>query len=194
MHYDFIAIPDNEVPAAVDPLFQHLVTIYASETNKTVGVWRAVADDLLEFQPHEKANTIRAILTHQILSERRFFAQFVGFNEPAAESLLPPGDAPGVADYIARHVELAKARLPWIAGASAAWWMEERPFFDGLKRQRIWTFWRRVLHTCHHRTQVQTWLRLAGARVPPIYGPSGDIRGAGDDPTYTVAAAGRGGA
>jgi hypothetical protein len=29
-------------------------------------------------------------------------------------------------------------------------------------RQRIWTFWRRVLHTCHYRTQVQTWLRLAG--------------------------------
>ena len=28
-------------------------------------------DDLLDFKPHEKVNTIRAILVHQILSERR---------------------------------------------------------------------------------------------------------------------------
>ena len=61
-------------------------------------------------------------------------------------------------------------------------------------RQRIWTFWRRVLHTCHHRTQVQTWLRLAGAPlVPPIYGPSGDVTWDEADPTYSVEAAGRGG-
>jgi hypothetical protein len=34
-----------------------------------------------------------------------------------------------------------------------------------------------VLHTCHHRTQVQAWLRLAGHEpVPAIYGPSGDVK------------------
>ena len=70
--------------------------------------------------------------------------------------------------------------------------MEERPFFGGLKRQRIWTFWRRVLHTCHHRTQVQTWLRLAGRHVPAIYGPSGDVTWDEADPTDSVEAAERG--
>jgi len=44
MKYDFVAIPDEEVPKAANPLFQHLVTTYASETNKTVSTWRAVAD------------------------------------------------------------------------------------------------------------------------------------------------------
>ena len=78
MTYDFIAIPDEDVPQATDPLFQHLVVSYASETNKTASLWRAIPDDLLDFKPHEKVNTIRAILVHQILSERRFFAQFVG--------------------------------------------------------------------------------------------------------------------
>ena len=72
-----------------------------------------------------------------------------------------------------------------LAEATADWWLEDRPFFGGLERQRIWTFWRRVLHTCHHRTQVQTWLRLAGAPlVPPIYGPSGDVSWDEADPTY----------
>ena len=192
MKYDFIAIPHEEVPRAIEPLFQHLVTTYASETNKTAGVWRAIPDELLDFRPHEKTNTIRAILVHQILSERRFFAQFIGIEEPPAEDLLPTAEQPTVPAYLERYVLLAKRRLPQIASASAGWWMEEVPFFDGLSRQRIWTFWRRLLHTCHHRTQVQTWLRLAGRHVPPIYGPSGDVKGDGDDPTYTVEAAGRG--
>jgi hypothetical protein len=52
MNYDFIAIPDEEVPRARDPLFQHLVATYASETNKTASVWRAVPDDLLDLKPH----------------------------------------------------------------------------------------------------------------------------------------------
>ena len=38
MNYDFIAIPDADVPQAVEPVFQHIVTIYASEANKTVSV------------------------------------------------------------------------------------------------------------------------------------------------------------
>jgi hypothetical protein len=59
--------------------------------------------------------------------------------------------------------------------------------------ERIWVFWRRVLHTWHHRTQVQTWLCLAGQHVPPIYGPSGDVKRDEADPTYSVEAGKRGG-
>src|SRR5947208_8817473 len=91
MHYDFTAIPDADVPQAVEPVFQHVVTTYASEANKTVSVWRAVPDHLLDFKPHEKTNPIRTILAHQLLSERRFFAQFVGTEEPPVEELLPSG-------------------------------------------------------------------------------------------------------
>jgi uncharacterized damage-inducible protein DinB len=192
MNYDYIAIPDSEVPAAVEPVFQHLVTTYASEVNKTVGVWRAVADGKLDFRPHEKVNPIRTILVHQLLSERRFFAEFAGLEEPAVEELLPAGERPVVADYIDKYVWLARRRLPQFARGTTAWWLEMRDFFGGLRRERIWIFWRRVLHTCHHRTQVQTWLRLAGEHVPAIYGPSGDVKWSDADPTYSLEAAGRG--
>jgi uncharacterized damage-inducible protein DinB len=194
MHYDFIAIPDADVPAAAEPAFAHAVLTYASETNKTASVWRAVPDTLLDFKPHEKTNTIRLILVHQLLSERRFFAQFVGTAEPPVEDLLPPGDRPAVAAYLDHYVRLARLRLPQLASADLAWWLEDRPFFGGLVRQRAWVFWRRVLHTCHHRTQVQTWLRLAGHEpVPAIYGPSGDVTWNEADPTYSIDAARRGG-
>jgi uncharacterized damage-inducible protein DinB len=193
MHYDHVAIPDADVPRAVEPAFQHVVTTYASEVNKTASVWRAVPDGLLDYRPHEKTNTIRTILVHQLLSERRFFAEFAGLDEPAVEELLPPGERPVVQAYIDQYVWLARRRLPQFAQGTTAWWLEERTFFGGLKRERIWVFWRRVLHTCHHRTQVQTWLRLAGHEpVPAIYGPSGDVKEEGADPTYSLEAAKRG--
>jgi uncharacterized damage-inducible protein DinB len=194
MHYDFTAIPDADVPQAVEPTFQHVVTTYASETNKTVSVWRAVPEHLLDFKPREKTNSIRTILVHQLLSERRFFAQFVGTEEPPAEELLPAGEKPVVQPYIEKYVVLVTRRLPQLANGSADWWLESRPFFGGLERERIWVFWRRVLHTCHHRTQVQAWLRLAGHEpVPAIYGPSGDVKLDEADPTYSLEAAKRGG-
>ena len=177
MHYDFIAIPDHDIPEIIVPVFQHVVTTYVSEANKTASVWRAVADELLDFRPHEKTNPIRMILVHQLRSERHFFAHFVGTEEPAVEELLPAGKGAGVQTYLDKYISLVKRRLPQLAHGTMSWWLEDRPFFDGLKRQRIWIFWRCVLHTCHHRTQAQTWLRLAGRQVPAIYGPSGDVTG-----------------
>ena len=140
MKYDFIAIPDADVPQAVDSSFQHAVIIYASEANKTVSVWRAVPNDSLDFKPHDKTNPIRTILVHQLLSERRFFAQFVGTDEPPVEELLPSSEKPAVQAYIGKYVWLVKRRLPQLAKGTGAWWLESRPFFGGLRRQRIWIF------------------------------------------------------
>src|SRR5262244_1335717 len=128
MHYDYTAIPDADAPQAALPIFQHVVVTYASEANKTVSVWRAVPDDLLDFKPHEKTNSIRMILTHQLLSERRFFAQFVGIEEPPAEELLPPGDKPGVQAYIDKYLWLVRRRLPLLAAGTTSWWLENRDF------------------------------------------------------------------
>lgn len=194
MQYEFTAIPDSSIPRAAEPVFQHVVTVYTSEANKTVSMWRSIPDRLLDFRPHEKTNTTRAILAHQLLSERRFFAQFLGTDEPPVEDLLPPGEAPATDAYTEKYIQQVQHRLPQLAQGTVAWWLESRPFFGGIHRERIWVFWRRVLHTCHHRTQVQTWLRLAGHEpVPSIYGPSGDVKWNEADPTYSLDAARRGG-
>jgi uncharacterized damage-inducible protein DinB len=121
----------------------------------------------------------------------------MSFREDLAERIpqrlaVAAGEKPGVQAYIEKYIELVKRRLPQLAQGTAAWWLESRPFFGGLQRERIWVFWRRVLHTCHHRTQVQTWLRLAGHEpVPAIYGPSGDVTWDEADPTYSLEAASR---
>ena len=188
MRYPYPAIPDADIPRAANPVFQHMLDTYASETNKVIAVWRCFAPEDLDYRPHAKSSTVREILKHQLLSERRFFAEFLGSSEPPAAEVLP--DPPDLDACIARMTELARPRLQFIAGQTAKWWMEQVAFF-GEPRERIWILWRRVLHTCHHRTQLTVYLRLLGKPVPSVYGPTSDETWSGADPTTTVEAAGR---
>jgi uncharacterized damage-inducible protein DinB len=181
-------IPTSAVPAASDPLFQHLLDTYASETNKVADCWSRFQDADLPFRPHPRSSSVLEILKHQLLSERRFFGEFLNLAEPPAAQVLPSAET--VKAYHDRLIELALPRLQAMAGRVQSWWLEPVPFFD-VRRQRIWIFWRRVLHTAEHRTQLTVALRLLEKPVPAIYGPSADERWAGADPTTSVDAAGR---
>ena len=189
MTYSYVAIPDAEVPRASAPVFQHLLNTYASETNKVVSIWREFKSAELPFRPHPRSSTVEDIFKHQLLSERRFFGEFLGVPEPPPAQVPPVGQTPE--DFIARMRELALPRMSFLASQSEKWWLEVVPFFD-VRRERIWVFWRRVLHTAHHRTQLTFYLRLLGKDVPSTYGPTADVTWTGADPTQTVEAAGRG--
>ena len=188
MTYAYTAIPDSAIPRASSPVFQHMLDTYASETNKVASVWREFSPDELSFRPHARSGTVQDILKHQLLSERRFFGEFLGLPEPSAEEVLPQGQTP--IDYAERLAQLASSRLGFIASRNEAWWLELVPFFD-VERTRVWIFWRRLLHTAHHRTQLTVYLRLLGKKVPPTYGPTADVTWEGADPTRTAEAAGR---
>ena len=207
MTYEHDFIPAATIPRARIPLLQHVVDTYASETSKTAGVWSELRDDQLDFRSHARSSSVRQILVHQLLSERRFFAEFVGLAEPPVEGLLPAGDAPPVAAAVDRRVArgrprrqpraraavrmaLARPRLQPLAEGDERFWLREVPFFD-VQRQRIWVVWRRILHSAHHRAQVGLALRLLEDRVPPTYGPTADVTWSGADPTTTLDAARR---
>ena len=188
MHYDFVAISDPDVPRARDATFQHMLDTYASETNKVISVWRCFGDGDLAYRPHPKSMTVLEVLRHQLLSERRFFSQFLGTADAPADQVLPAEAS--VEAFCGRMRELALARLAVFAEQDQAWWLAPVPFF-GETRSRIWVFWRRVLHTCHHRTQLTVYLRLLDRPVPSTFGPTGDVTWQGADPTNSVEAAGR---
>lgn len=188
MNYAYTAIPEEEIPRASSPAFQHLLDTYASETNKVISVWREFSPDEMPFRPHPRSSSVEEIMKHQLLSERRFFGEFLGTPEPTPEAILPASRQPE--DYARRMHGLARARLSFLAQQDERWWLEEVPFFDVI-RQRIWIFWRRVLHTAHHRTQLTVYLRLLNKNVPSTYGPTADVTWKGADPTTSVEAAGR---
>jgi len=183
MHYEHIEIPASRVPQAATPLFQHLLDTYVSETNKTASVWRSFAPADLSWRPHPRSASVEEIMRHQLLSERRFFAEFLGSPEPPATDVLP--SSPGIEAYAVRLGELAAVRLPWLAAMREPDWLQTARFFD-VQRERIWIFWRRVLHSAHHRTQLTVYLRLLDRGVPPSYGPTADVTWTGADPTLNV--------
>ena len=186
MSYADSAISDAEVPRAVQPVFQHLLDTYASETSKVIAVWGQFSHKELSFRPHARSSSVLDILKHQLLSERRFFGEFMGVPEPAASEVLTQLN--NTADWARRLLELARPRLTFLASQRESWWLERVPFFD-VERERIWIFWRRVLHTAHHRTQLTVYLRLLGKPVPATYGPTADFTWGGADPTHNVDAA-----
>ena len=186
--YDYPNIAQPEIPRAAVPLLQHVVDTYASEINKISSVWRQFADAELEYRPHPRSSTAGEIMQHELLSGRRFFGEFLGTPEPPADQVRPA--AVSVASYSERLVALAKPRLPFLAAQAEGWWLEPRPFFD-VTRERIWIFWRRILHGAHHRTQLSVYLRLLDKPVPAVYGPTADVTWTGADPTRSVEAAGR---
>jgi len=188
MHYTFEGIPDHAIPRAHVRLVQHALDTYASETNKVGSVWSHFGDEDLSYRPQAGASTVGDILRHQLLSERRFFGEFLGLPEVPAASVLPNPLTTQTA--VARLLELASPRLEFLAARRHPWWLADVDFFD-VRRSRIWVFWRRVLHTAHHRTQLTVYLRMLGRPVPATYGPTGDEKWVGADPTTSVEAASR---
>jgi uncharacterized damage-inducible protein DinB len=188
MHYDEPVIPEAAVPATVSPVFQHAVDTYASEINKVASVWRGFSDADLGWRPHAKSSTVLEILKHELLSQRRFYGEFLGAAEPPPSEVLPREQT--VEAFVRRLAEMARARLAFLAAQQPEWWLGDAVFFD-VTRQRVWIFWRRVLHTAHHRTQLSVYLRLLGKPVPSTYGPTADVSWSGADPTTSVDAAAR---
>src|SRR5438105_3428951 len=116
MRYEFTAIPDNEIPCAREDVFQHVLNIYASETNKVISTWRSFSEEDLGYRPDDKSETVLGILRHQLLSERRFFAEFVAVPEPAPEVVLPEEQT--VEAFCRRMRQLAVRRLAFFAAQS----------------------------------------------------------------------------
>jgi len=163
--------------------FQYLIATYESEAQKTASVWRCFTDEELEYRPHPKSQSVIEEFRHELLSQRRFFAEFLGSPEPGAGTVLPAEQT--VAAYVARMLELARPRMDFLARQPSEWWVAEDAFFD-VVRQHAWILVRRILHSAHHRTQLTVYLRLLDKQVPSVYGPTADVTWAGADPTLAV--------
>ncbi len=84
MRYEVSIIRESDIPSAVWPANQHALETYASETNKVYSIWMQFSTSHADYRPHPCSSSVYDIMKHQLLSERRFFAEFLGLPEPAA--------------------------------------------------------------------------------------------------------------
>ena len=157
--------------------------IWEREFQTTVRVFKAFSEEQLEFKAHERSRTVRDLAWQCVIDEG------VIASTEARNDLrnVPPGPPPpGTMREIITAYESAHVK----AVAKVSQFSEEE--FNRTvscllpggewKMAQPEAFWGNLMDEVHHRGQLTVYLRLAGGKVPSIYGPSGD-----EAPSYGAA-------
>ncbi len=166
----------SRTPAVPAPR-QHLLDTVEREHEKTMRVLRAYPKDQWELRPHPTSKTARE-LAFAFVMEQKAMQTVLTTGFDFSKPLSWP-TAPDSADAIlaaleedhAKTVSLLRGLRDEDLGKSTRFMTGPRqigdlPVFDVL--------WSMTLDQIHHRGQFSIYLRMAGGKVPSIYGPSAD--------------------
>jgi len=155
---------------------EHFVKCFKNEVPIFLRVFRAVPPDQISYRPHPKS-TSAGDLVWMLARELNDAAVLAGKFEVNFE--MPP--APSLAESIAAYEKNAAALRRKLAKLDGAGWGKKAKLLMGGKvaweaplGDMLWGF---HFDAIHHRGQLSTYLRPMGAKVPSIYGPSGDDPG-----------------
>jgi len=152
---------------------------YRREYETTVRVLRAYPEDKLDLRPHTLCKSARE-LAYVFVAELGFAT--MAFNDAFASGAMPSGGGqPAPTTMPAILTELDRATRDYLG------MIERTPdeklrqtvkFFVGPKTlgdvSRIDLIWMMLHDLIHHRGQFSIYLRMAGGKVPSIYGPTAD--------------------
>jgi uncharacterized damage-inducible protein DinB len=156
---------------------EHYAQCFKSERPTFVRVLRAVPSDRCTYRPHEKS-TCAGDLAWLLAAELHDACELVDHHE--VNYVLTPAPATldeSIAAYERNAGELEKrlAELDDDAwGQKARFLVNGTPAWEAPLGDMLWGF---LFDAIHHRGQLSSYLRPMGAKVPSIYGPSGDDPG-----------------
>ena len=156
--------------------YDFLIDTYRTERLKTLNVWSQVPDGRMNDRLEARARSPREHMVHQCLSEDGWMRSMLGIN--VLHAILPASE--GRLWFIERYALASGDRLVQLEQQDDQWFEAETGFFD-VRRSRAWVMTRRMLHSGHHRAQLQTSLRTWGVALYSTYGPSADTGGLGTD-------------
>ncbi len=138
-------------------------------------VLKALPPDQMQYKPHERSPSAEQ-LAWTLTSELRSCLDVV--KEHRAEWKTNP--APPLPEMIALFEKWSGELVEGVAAMSdEAWNRTAKFYYNGqmVSEQPAERFlWMIHFDAIHHRGQITTYLRPMGAKVPAIYGPSGDER------------------
>jgi len=159
---------------------ESFISQWEFEFQITLNVLRAIPEDKSEFKPHEKFFTARKLAWHLVRIEDIFGRGVLQDKIIVGASALPAEPPATIAEMLAifekQHPEIVNG---WRALDDAAL-QQKIPFVtpDGVVRRELprKAYLRTTLmhHVIHHRGQLTLMLRLMGAKVPSVYGPTAD--------------------
>lgn len=152
---------------------------YDREHATTMKVLRAYPTDQLDLRPHPKSNSAKQ-LAWTFVMERGLGTRV--WNDELAQG-IPSGSKPAEPpeEWEGLLAALEKAHADFralVASASEEDLNQEVHFFTAPKTMGTYTrhewIWFLLHDEIHHRGQFTVYLRMAGGKVPSIYGPSAD--------------------
>ena len=158
---------------------QQFLDGFTRETATTLKVLSAYPSDKLDLRPSPRLETARDLAWRFVIEQGMAAkALTTGFDWST-----PPGKPPAPPeslDAIIKAIEDAnKETINLVEGTSDAQLTTETvKFFVGPKTlgdiPKIEFLWFLLCDQIHHRGQLSVYSRIAGGKVPSIYGPSGD--------------------
>jgi hypothetical protein len=155
---------------------EHYAACFKNEVPIFLRVFRAVPADKTAYRPHPKSTSAGDLvwMLARELQDAGVLAEKLEVNFE-----LPP--APPLPDAIAAYEKHAADLQKKLATLDDAAWGKKAKFLMGGNvaweaplGDMLWGF---LFDAIHHRGQLSTYLRPMGAKVPSIYGPSGDDPG-----------------
>ncbi|MGH9456964.1 MAG: DinB family protein [Thermoanaerobaculia bacterium] len=149
------------------------VTRWEKEQPAFAKVIRALPEGKLDWRPHERS-TSGGDLAWQLVLEQRQLVDLVESGETRWTPDPRPATAADIADAWDAATSDLRGRLAQLDAARAA--APAKLVFGGSEwsdslNEMLWGY---IFDMVHHRGQLSSYLRPMGAKVPAIYGPSGD--------------------
>jgi uncharacterized damage-inducible protein DinB len=152
--------------------YDFLIETYRTERIKTLTLWSQVPDQRMSDRIEARARSPREHMVHQCMSEDTWMREMFGIAVP--HGVLPAQERR--IWFIERYALCSGDRLAQLEAKDDDWFEEPSSFFD-VRRSRAWILTRRLLHSAHHRAQLQTCLRAWGVALYSTYGTSADTGG-----------------
>jgi uncharacterized damage-inducible protein DinB len=148
-------------------------TTFSREVATTRRVLANVPSDKLDYQPHEKARTLKQ-LAWTIAYEGMFFTQFTENGIDFSAGVPWEHDPAGMEEILSTFESYYEKADAAIQNLDTAAWDGMAKSWRGNDAVRGEELWGLLLDMVHHRGQLSVYLRATGAPVPSIYGPSAD--------------------
>jgi uncharacterized damage-inducible protein DinB len=162
-------MPNSAAPGP----FEFYKKRFEIENKLTRNILKAIPPDKLDYRPHERSPSTGQIAWTIV---RGLYVRVDMVSQCVANVILDPN--PGLEEIIERFEATSRRHIAQLKSFSAEQWARigklhvgDRIALESPAADIVWLF---HFDEIHHRGQLSAYLRPMGAKVPSIYGPSGD--------------------
>jgi len=152
-----------------------LLTTWEREFPTTLKVLKSYPVGKADMKPHERSRSAKELAWNFVIEEKVCEAAIDGTLK------MPPSTPPAPArweDVVTSYESVHRTLVEKLRKTPEPELNQLTRFFTGPKQvgdmRKMDLLWMMLMDSVHHRGQMSVYLRLAGGKVPSIYGPTAD--------------------